>query len=56
MFMNYCLPGTKTAEDIAEERNIKLEDVNPLEAKACVIHGGMLKDLSEEELDDVLLK
>jgi sodium/potassium-transporting ATPase subunit alpha len=34
---------------------IPLEDVNPREAKAAVVHGGMLKDLTQDELDDILI-
>lgn len=46
---------SKTVEDIAAEQGIKIEDVNPKDANACVIHGTQLKDISKEELD-VLLK
>ena len=48
--------GTETAEDVAERLNIPLEKVDPKSAKAAVVHGGMLKDLSEAELDDILKK
>ena len=41
-------------EDIALRLNIPVEDVNPRDAKACVIHGQELKDMSQEELDEVL--
>merc|ERR1712066_857551 len=40
--------GTETVEDIAERLNIPRESVNPRDARAAVIHGGELKDLSEE--------
>ncbi|XP_008117666.2 sodium/potassium-transporting ATPase subunit alpha-2 [Anolis carolinensis] len=46
--------GTETVEDIAERLNIPVSEVNPREAKACVIHGSDLKDMTSEELDDVL--
>lgn len=32
-----------------------MEDVNPRDAKAAVVHGQELKDMSQEELDDILL-
>jgi hypothetical protein len=47
--------GTETSEDIAARLGIPLEDVNPREAKAAVVHGGMLKDLTQDELDDILI-
>lgn len=46
--------GTETVEDIALRLNIPVEDVNPRDAKAAVIHGQELKDMSQEELDEVL--
>merc|ERR1739838_292922 len=39
--------GTRTVEDIAAETNRDVKDVNPREARAAVIHGGELKDLTE---------
>uniref|UniRef100_A0A4W5LGX1 Sodium/potassium-transporting ATPase subunit alpha n=1 Tax=Hucho hucho TaxID=62062 RepID=A0A4W5LGX1_9TELE len=46
--------GNETVEDIAERLNIPLSQVNPRDAKACVVHGGDLKDMSTEYLDDLL--
>ncbi|KAI1901219.1 hypothetical protein AGOR_G00032050 [Albula goreensis] len=46
--------GNETVEDIAERLNIPLSQVNPRDAKACVIHGSDLKDMSSEYLDDLL--
>ncbi|KAI7809421.1 sodium/potassium-transporting ATPase subunit alpha-2 [Triplophysa rosa] len=46
--------GNETVEDIAERLNIPLSQVNPRDAKACVVHGSDLKDMSSEYLDDVL--
>ncbi|XP_038819478.1 sodium/potassium-transporting ATPase subunit alpha-2-like [Salvelinus fontinalis] len=46
--------GNETVEDIAERLNIPLSQVNPRDAKACVVHGGDLKDMSAEYLDDLL--
>jgi len=47
--------GTETVEDIAERLNIQREDVNPRDARAAVIHGGELKDLSEQQIDEILM-
>ncbi|XP_017266450.1 sodium/potassium-transporting ATPase subunit alpha-2 [Kryptolebias marmoratus] len=46
--------GNETVEDIAERLNIPLSQVNPRDAKACVVHGSDLKDMSPEFLDDLL--
>uniref|UniRef100_A0A8B9LY45 Sodium/potassium-transporting ATPase subunit alpha n=1 Tax=Astyanax mexicanus TaxID=7994 RepID=A0A8B9LY45_ASTMX len=46
--------GNETVEDIAARLNIPINEVNPRDAKACVVHGGDLKDLSAEQLDDIL--
>uniref|UniRef100_A0A4W4FX03 Sodium/potassium-transporting ATPase subunit alpha n=1 Tax=Electrophorus electricus TaxID=8005 RepID=A0A4W4FX03_ELEEL len=46
--------GTETVEDIAARLNIPVGDVHRREAKACVVHGSELKDMSPEELDDIL--
>jgi sodium/potassium-transporting ATPase subunit alpha len=43
-----------TVEDIANRVNMSVEEVNPRQANAAVIHGGELKDLSDEQLDDIL--
>merc|ERR1711879_517255 len=34
---------------------IPVSEVNPREARAAVIHGGEIKDLSEKQLDEVLM-
>uniref|UniRef100_A0A8C9T326 Sodium/potassium-transporting ATPase subunit alpha n=1 Tax=Scleropages formosus TaxID=113540 RepID=A0A8C9T326_SCLFO len=46
--------GNETVEDIAARLNIPVSQVNPRDAKACVIHGTDLKDLSQEQMDEVL--
>ncbi|XP_056610068.1 sodium/potassium-transporting ATPase subunit alpha-1b [Triplophysa dalaica] len=46
--------GNETVEDIAARLNIPVNEVNPRDAKACVVHGGDLKDLDCEQLDDIL--
>merc|ERR1712025_798762 len=47
--------GNETVEDIATRLNIPLDQVNPRDAKAAVIHGGELKELSEHQLDEILM-
>ncbi|KAF1381951.1 hypothetical protein PFLUV_G00159340 [Perca fluviatilis] len=46
--------GNETVEDIAARLNIPVSQVNPRDAKACVIHGTDLKDLGHEQMDDIL--
>ncbi|KAK1167895.1 sodium/potassium-transporting ATPase subunit alpha-1-like [Acipenser oxyrinchus oxyrinchus] len=46
--------GNETVEDIADRLNIPVREVNPRDAKACVIHGGDLKELTSDQLDDLL--
>uniref|UniRef100_A0A4W4HB57 Sodium/potassium-transporting ATPase subunit alpha n=1 Tax=Electrophorus electricus TaxID=8005 RepID=A0A4W4HB57_ELEEL len=46
--------GNETVEDIAARLNIPVAEVNPRDAKACVVHGGDLKELSSEQLDEIL--
>lgn len=44
----------ETVEDIATRLNIPIEDVNKRDAKAIVKPGGELKDISPDDLDDIL--
>nr|KAG5691923.1 hypothetical protein BaRGS_000632 [Batillaria attramentaria] len=46
--------GSKTVEDIAAERGIPVEEVDPREAKAAVIHGGDLRDMTPAQIDEIL--
>uniref|UniRef100_A0A668UM00 Sodium/potassium-transporting ATPase subunit alpha n=2 Tax=Percomorphaceae TaxID=1489872 RepID=A0A668UM00_OREAU len=46
--------GNETVEDIAARLNVPVSEVNPRDAKACVVHGSELKDMTSEELDDLL--
>ncbi|KAG8434752.1 hypothetical protein GDO86_012920 [Hymenochirus boettgeri] len=46
--------GSETVEDIAKRLNISIEQVNKREAKAAVVNGGELKDMSSEDLDEIL--
>ena len=54
-------PGSKTVEDVCKDKNIdintltELEKMQMEEANAMVIHGGKLKDLSEADIDNILL-
>ncbi|CAF2727592.1 unnamed protein product [Rotaria sp. Silwood2] len=45
---------TETVEEIAERLGIPQEQVNPHEARACIIHGGDLKNMSPAEIDVLL--
>merc|ERR1712226_466180 len=47
--------GNKTVEDIAADRGVDVSKVNPREAHAAVVHGGELKDISEKDLDEILM-
>merc|ERR1712212_344170 len=47
--------GQETAEDIAERMHIDVSQVNPRDARAAVVHGGELKDMSSKALDEVLM-
>lgn len=46
--------GNETVEDIAQRLNIAVSEVNPREAKAAVIHGSDLRELSSDQLDEIL--
>uniref|UniRef100_A0AAQ4Q9A5 Sodium/potassium-transporting ATPase subunit alpha n=1 Tax=Gasterosteus aculeatus aculeatus TaxID=481459 RepID=A0AAQ4Q9A5_GASAC len=46
--------GNETVEDIAARLNVPVSEVNPRDAKACVVHGGELKEMTAELLDNVL--
>ena len=47
--------GNKTVEDLAEERGVTADKVDPREAHAAVVHGGELKDMNETILDEILM-
>jgi len=46
--------GSETVEDIAIRRGIPVEQVNPREANAAVIHGSDLREMSQDQLADVI--
>merc|ERR1712242_92194 len=47
--------GTETVEDIAARTGRPVADINPRDARAAVVHGGELKDLSEKQIDEILM-
>ena len=46
---------TETEEEVAQRLNIPVDQVDPREAKAAVITGGQLVDMTEEHLDEILI-
>ena len=46
--------GSETVDDIAERLNIPISRVNPSEASAAVIHGQDLREMTEDQLDELL--
>ncbi|KAM4702992.1 potassium-transporting ATPase alpha chain 1 [Rhinophrynus dorsalis] len=46
--------GSETVEDIAARLRIPVEQVNKRDARACVINGGQLKEMTSEELVESL--
>lgn len=46
--------GNETVEDIAARLNIPVKEVDPRQAKAAVIHGIELRDMTSDQLDDIL--
>merc|ERR1719276_656351 len=47
--------GTETVEDVAARKGVEVKDVNPREARAAVVHGGEIKDMSEKQIDEILM-
>merc|ERR1719419_2022812 len=45
----------ETVEDIAARKNVDVSQVDPREARACVVHGGELKDMGEKQIDEILM-
>ncbi|CAL1279857.1 unnamed protein product [Larinioides sclopetarius] len=46
--------GNETVEDIADRMGISVENVNAREAKAAVVHGSELRDMTPADLDMLL--
>jgi sodium/potassium-transporting ATPase subunit alpha len=47
--------GNKTVEDLAEELGVGLDQVNPRDALAAVVHGSEIKDATEKQIDEILM-
>ena len=47
--------GSKTVEDLAIELKVPIESVNPRLAQAAIVNGAELKEMSDEQLDEVLM-
>ena len=47
--------GNKTVEDLAEELGVGLDQVNPRDALAAVVHGTEIKDATEQQIDEILM-
>ena len=47
--------GNETVEDIAERMGVAVDQVNPRDARAAVVHGNELKDISDQDLDEILM-
>ncbi|XP_018024195.1 sodium/potassium-transporting ATPase subunit alpha isoform X1 [Hyalella azteca] len=46
--------GNETVEDIAQRLNIPIKEVDSRQAKAAVVHGIELRDMTSDQLDDIL--
>jgi len=47
--------NSMTVEDLAEKQGKAVSEVNPRDANAAVVHGGELKDMNQEILDEILM-
>jgi sodium/potassium-transporting ATPase subunit alpha len=43
-----------TIDDLAEQRKVPVSEIEPREAKACVVHGSDLRNMSPAQIDDIL--
>ncbi|WAR04160.1 AT1A-like protein [Mya arenaria] len=46
--------GSYTIDDIAEQRGIPVAEIDSCEAKACVVHGSDLKNMTPFQIDEIL--
>ena len=46
--------GNETVEDIAARLGVPVSEVNPRDAKACVVHGSDLRDMTPSQIDEIL--
>merc|ERR1712226_1183424 len=44
-----------TVEDVAAAKGVDKKELDPREAKACVVHGGELIDITNDQLDEILM-
>merc|ERR1712158_139430 len=47
-------PENETVEEISKRTGVPIEKINPRDAQAAVIHGSKIKDMSAEDIDDVI--
>lgn len=47
--------GNETVDDIAKRLNIDVSKVNKRDAQAAVVHGGEIKDMTNEDIDEIIL-
>jgi len=47
--------GNETVDDIAERLNIPVSEVNPRDARAAVVHGGEIKEMDDDQIDEILI-
>ena len=47
-------PQSYTIDDLVSRMRCRAEDIDPRLAKAAVVHGGQLKDMTDEDIDSVL--
>jgi sodium/potassium-transporting ATPase subunit alpha len=45
---------SETVEDLSQKLGVPIEHVDPRDARACVVHGSDLKDMTPAQLDDLL--
>jgi sodium/potassium-transporting ATPase subunit alpha len=48
-------PENETVDDIAKRMNIPVEQVNKRDAQAAVVHGSMIKDMTNEDIDEIIM-
>ena len=51
----FFITENETVDDIAKRLNIPVEKVNKRDAQAAVVHGGMIKDMTNEDIDEIIL-
>jgi len=46
--------GSETVEDIAARKRVPIDSVDPRDARACVVHGTDLRDMTPAQIDNLL--